>query len=99
MNDYLEEYKKYKDDKEAGDLISDIEKLRYLYNCQNFQEMMNHINELTNKYKKATIVWNAVNPVPASNYYEMYQNAENFLKAKLMVRVNSMIKQKNSMED
>lgn len=36
MNDYLEEYKKYKDDKEAGDLISDIEKLRYLYNCQNF---------------------------------------------------------------
>lgn len=93
MNDYLDEYKKYKDIKEIGDLISDIEKLRYFYTYHNYKEMMNHINELTKKYMLETVAWNSVNRVPASNYDEMYQNAENFLKLKLIATFNSIIKQ------
>lgn len=93
MNDYLEEYKKYKNIKEIGDLISDIEKLRYFYTYHNYQEMMNHINELTKKYMLEAAVWNFVNRVPASNYDEMYQNAEDFLKLKLTETFNIIIKQ------
>lgn len=92
MNDYLKEYKKYKDIKEVENLISEIEKLRYLYNCQNYNEMQNYVNELMRKYMFETIAWNSVNSVPASNYHEMYQNAESFLRSKLMMTLNSVIK-------
>lgn len=49
------------DEKEIIDYFSDVEKLRYLYYNGNYNEMRNHINDITKKYPKETSVWYSVN--------------------------------------
>ncbi len=80
--DYLKQFEKYKDIKEISEYINDVLKLRSLYNLGNYNEMINHINELVNKYFVESILWNESHNKKPQTYYECYINAEAFLKAK-----------------
>ena len=82
MNDYLEIFYKFREDKEITDLIDDVQKLRYYYSTQQHDVMIQHINNLTIKYFTEALVWNSVNTIQPVNYDQSYQNAEDFLKAK-----------------
>lgn len=81
MKDYKSIFEHYKDIKEIADFIDDVEKLRFYYSTQQFDEMLNHINSLMQKYCVETIVWNTVNNNPPITFQEYYVNAENFLMA------------------
>lgn len=82
MNDYLEILHEYKEDKDIADLISDVQKLRYYYSTQQYDSLIQHINNLTIKYLTETLAWNSVNKIQPVNYDQSYHNAEDFLKAK-----------------
>ena len=82
MNEYLEIFHQYNEQKDIVDLISDVQKLRYYYSTQQFDLMLQHISGLTAKYSSEAAVWNAVNMTPPNSYQEAYLNAENFLKTK-----------------
>ncbi len=79
MADYLEIYKKFKEVKEVSDYIEDVNTLRNYYNTQQFEQMCEHIKQLTAKYFVETLVWNSVNNNPPQTYEQAYINAENFL--------------------
>lgn len=81
MQDYLKELEKYKDIKDIADLIQETNKLRELYQSSKFQEMLMHINSLTEKYVIETKIWNIANPFAPTNYYQAYVSAENFMRA------------------
>ncbi len=81
MNDYLEIYEKFKDIKDIGDYIDEVQKLRDYYRTWQFQEMQNHINFLTKKYALETLLWNIVNNEAPITYGQAYINAENFMCA------------------
>ena len=85
MNDYLELFEKFKDDKEIVDLIDDVRKLRFYYSTQQYDSMIQHINDLMKKYVLETLVWNSVNKVQPITYDQSYQNAEVFLRAKGLI--------------
>ncbi len=82
MNDYLEIFYKFREDKEITDLIDDVQKLRFYYSTKQHDAMIQHINNLTIKYLTEALVWNSVNTIQPVNYEQSYQNAEDFLKAK-----------------
>ncbi|MBQ3115986.1 MAG: hypothetical protein IJC07_03050 [Clostridia bacterium] len=82
MNDYLEILHEYKEDKDIDDLISDVQKLRYYYSTQQYDLMIQHINNLMIKHLTETLAWNSVNKIQPVNYDQSYQNAEDFLQAK-----------------
>lgn len=75
-------FENYKDIKEISEYINDVLKLRSLYNLGNYNEMINHINELVNKYFVESILWNESHNIKPQTYYEYYINAEVILKAK-----------------
>lgn len=79
--DWLEKYIHYRDIKEVGDYIVDVQKLRYLYLSEQYGEMQRHISDLTQKYPAETAVWNTVNNTPPQTFDQMYQSAEAFLRA------------------
>ena len=81
MNDYLEIDKKFKDVKDIADYIDDVEKLRHYYATRQYQNMLNHIQGIRNKYFIEAFVWNTVNNIPPMTYEQYYINAENFLCA------------------
>lgn len=81
MKDYISVFEHYKDIKEIADFIDEVEKLRLYYSTQQFDEMLNHINSLMQKYCVETIVWNTVNNNPPITFQQYYVNAENFLMA------------------
>ena len=85
MNDYLELFEKFKDDKEIVDLINDVKKLRFYYSTRQYDSMLQHIKELTRKYTLETLVWNSVNKVQPITYDQSYQNAEVFLHSKGLI--------------
>ena len=85
MNDYLELFKKFKDEKDIVDLIDEVKKLRFYYSTQQYDSMLQHINDLTKKYALETLVWNSVNKVQPITYDESYQNAEVFLRSKGLI--------------
>ena len=85
MNDYLELFEKFKDDKEVVDLIDDVKKLRFYYSTQQYDSMLQHIKELTRKYALDTLVWNSVNKVQPITCDQSYQNAEAFLRSKGLI--------------
>lgn len=102
MNDYLEIYKKFKDVKDIADYIDDVEKLRHYYVTMQYQNMLNHIQGIKNKYFIEAFVWNTVNNIPPMTYEQYYINAENFLCAqgtKLLIDKVRDFKQKLSSEE
>ena len=82
MNDYLELFEKFKDDKEVVDLIDDVKKLRFYYSTQQYNTMMQHIQHLVAKYPLEAGIWNLFNRIMPDTYDQAYQNAENFLRFK-----------------
>lgn len=82
MNDFLNDFERYKDVKEILDLINEVRQLRWFYGNKLFEEMLRHINKLTEKYSQETALWNSVNNQMPMTYQEHYENAELFLKAK-----------------
>ena len=85
MNDYLELFEKFKDEKDIVDLIDEVKKLRFYYSTQQYDSMLQHINDLTKKYARETLVWNSVNKVQPITYDQSYQNAEVFLRSKGLI--------------
>lgn len=85
MNDHLTIFEQFKKEKEILDLIDDIKKLRFYYSTQQYDSMLQHINDLTKKYALETLVWNSVNKVQPITYDQSYQNAEVFLRSKGLV--------------
>ncbi len=94
MNDFKTILEKFNDSKEIKDLLEDIEKLRVLYYCKRFEEMKEHIRDLTNKYFIERIVWNtANNNMPAENdYQQQFINADNFLIIQGLKKLNELRK-------
>lgn len=82
MTDFVEILNSYKDSKDVLDFIDDVQKLRFYYSTQQFEEMLKHIYHLTIKYSSETIIWNSINRNQPIDYNQAYQNAENFLRAK-----------------
>lgn len=82
MNDYLQEFDKFKNIKEMGELIEEIMELRRLYTSEQFVQMQRYIAYLMQKYALETAVWNSSHPIQAQSFKEHYINAETFLKAK-----------------
>ena len=82
MNDYLELFEKFKDDKKIVDLIDDVKKLRAYYSTQQYNTMMQHIQHLVAKYPLEAGIWNLFNRIMPDTYDQAYQNAENFLRFK-----------------
>ena len=82
MNDYLELFEKFKDDKEIVDLIDDVKKLRFYYSNQQYETMMQHIRNLVAKYPIDAGVWNLFHPNMPKTYEEAYASAEIFLRRK-----------------
>lgn len=80
MNDYLELYRKFKDIKDIEDYIDEVEKLRFYFQTQQIQMMLEHIRQLTEKYKLETLTWNFVNQYRPIDYTEAYINAERFMQ-------------------
>ena len=81
MQNYLHYFEQFKEIKEMIDIIDDVVKLRTLYNASKFEEMKQHIRNITCKYPTETIVWNTFNPYAPVDYVQLYINAENFMKA------------------
>ena len=81
MNKYMQEFEKYKEIKDIKDIIDEALKLDELYNAKKYNEMLNHINNLTNKYIVETMVWNSVNKTMPQTIEQQYVNAHTFLKA------------------
>lgn len=81
MNKYLKEFKKYKELKDIKDIIDDANKLDELYTNKKYNEMLNHINNLTNKYFIETLSWNLVYTTMPQTIEQQYINTHNFLKA------------------
>lgn len=79
--DWLEKYIHYRNIKEVGDYIDDVQKLRYLYRSMQYDKMQYHISDLTLKYPAETAIWNTANNTTPQTYYQMYQSAEVFLQA------------------
>lgn len=85
MNDYLELFEKFKNEKDIVDLIDDVKKLRFYYSTQQYDSMLQHIKELTRKYALETFAWNSVNKVQPITYDQSYHNAEVFLRSKGLI--------------
>lgn len=82
MTDFVEILNSYKDSKDVLDFIDDVQKLRFYYSTQQFEEMLKLIHHLTIKYSSETIIWNSINRNQPVDYNQAYQNAENFLRTK-----------------
>ena len=82
MNDYLEVLKRYKDVKDVFDLVDGVQKLRFYYSNQQFEDMMQHIRNLVAKYPIDAGFWNLFNRIMPDTYDQAYQNAEKFLRFK-----------------
>lgn len=79
--DWLEKYIHYRNIKEVGDYIDDVQKLRYLYRSMQYDKMQYHFSDLTLKYPAETVIWNMANNAPPQTYNQMYQSTEAFLQA------------------
>lgn len=82
MNDYLQEFDKFKNIKEMGELIEEIRELRRLYTSEQFVQMQLYIAYLMQKYALETVAWNSSHPIQPQSYEEQYTSAETFLEAK-----------------
>jgi hypothetical protein len=89
--DYLKQFEKCKYIKEISQYINNVLKLRSLYTLGDYKAMINHINELVNKYFEESIIWNETHNIKPQTYYECYINAEAFLKAKGKVLLTKVI--------
>ena len=102
MNNYLDIYEKFKDIKEIADYIDDVKKLRQYYITEQFQNLLNHIQDIKVKYAVEAFVWNSSHNIPPMSYKQHYINAENFLcaqGAKLIIEKVHDFKQKLSLEE
>ncbi len=81
MDNYLKELEKYKDIKDIKDIIDETNKLNELYNAEKYNEMLEHIHNLMNKYFVETLTWNSINKVMPQSVEQQYINAKNFLRA------------------
>lgn len=93
MNNYIQEFEKYKDIKDIKDIINEASKLDEFYNTKKYNEMLNHISNLTNKYIVETFVWNSINKTVPQTIEQQYVNAHAFLKSQgLKILVEKGIK-------
>ena len=81
MTSYLKKFEKYKDVKDIKDIIDEANKLNKLYDAKKYDEMIDHIHLLMNKYFLETLTWNSINKVMPQTIEQQYINANNFLKA------------------
>lgn len=81
MNNYIQEFEKYKDIKDIKDIINEASKLDEFYNTKKYKEMLNHISNLMNKYIVETFVWNSINKTVPQTIEQQYVNAHAFLKS------------------
>ena len=79
--DFLKIIKEIDDEKEIIDYFFDVEKLRCFYYNGNYNEMRNHINDITKKYPKETSVWCSVSTKKPCTVKEEFTNAEKLLYA------------------
>ena len=80
--DSIELFKPYKGIKEMSDLMDEIKKLRDYYSRQQYDQMLQLINVLTEKYFIETTAWNSGHPIKPVTYQQHYENAEAFLRSK-----------------
>lgn len=83
MDDYLEILKQYNELAEISVLIEDTQKLRGYYSSQLYNEMILHIQAIMKKYLVESTIWNMICRQQPDNFQAAYQNANNFLKAKV----------------
>ena len=82
MYDYLDVLKGYTDVKDVLDLVDDVQKLRFYYTNQQYDAMIQHIQQIVVKYPVDANIWNFFNPVMPDTYDKAFFAAENFLRTK-----------------
>ena len=92
-------FEEFKDVKEVRDIINELNKLDELYCSQSYNEMLNFISSLMNKYLVDTLKWNMVNQGKPQTYKELYMGAHNFLVAKVAKVIDELSKSKNTEEN
>lgn len=100
MNDYVNEFHKYKDIKEIADIIDEVNKLREYYFTRQYGLMHQHIEALTKKYFTETFLWNSTHQAMPTTTEQAYGNAETFLRLKgLSVLIKNGIDLRNQLTE
>ena len=91
MADWTSSFSEYRRFKEIAEVLDDVERLRFLYyNCR-YDEMCQHITELTRKYPFETTAWNSCRTEVPKTEEDTFRNAEEFLKRVAIEKVASVV--------
>ncbi len=80
MDDYLTIMRKFVSIQEIEDFVNDVRYLRHYNKMNQFDQMQDHIKKVMLKYRKETLMWNAVNTERPISTDQKYRNAEHFLQ-------------------
>ncbi len=79
--------------KEIVDIISDYNRMVYLWNINDEYSLMIHINSIHNKYPAEICIYNAVNPVEPRTLEENVAEGGRFLDGVLNAKMLDLIKE------